>query len=234
MKEKMNLKRVIPVLAIAIVLAAMVIVMVASQGFGGHYITIGKTTHGTVTADKERAKTKEIVTLTCKPDEGYELKELSVNGSPIEELSFSMPNENVLIEAKFALESDEKGNEGVHAGDTPGAIAYKTVYPNGETYTVSWNLVYGKDGLEATAWVEGAVENGCGVLLNLSKEELAAKTGLKYLPDYTYQIFCEYQKANDVISPKVTVKCADEEGNLKEKDVKGIAAEIKDWEEISG
>lgn len=231
MKEKMNLKRVIPVLAIAIVLAAMVIVMVASQGFGGHYITIGKTTHGTVTADKERAKTKEIVTLTCKPDEGYELKELSVNGSPIEELSFSMPNENVLIEAKFALESDEKGNEGVHAGDTPGAIAYKTVYPNGETYTVSWNLVYGKDGLEATAWVEGAVENGCGVLLNLSKEELAAKTGLKYLPDYTYQIFCEYQKANDVISPKVTVKCADEEGNLKEKDVKGIAAEIKDWEE---
>lgn len=231
MKDKKSFKKVIPVLAIACVTICIAMGILFSTGLAGYYITIGKYSHGTVTADRKRAKANETVTLDCIADEGYELKEILVNGEPIEGMSFAMPESNILVEAKFAVASAEKGETKVYEGDTPGAIAYEAIYPTGEIHIVSWNFIYENDGLEATAWVEGETDNGNGVLLNLSKEELSEKAGLNYLPNYTYQIFCEYQKENDVISPKITVKCADAKGIMQEKTVNGITAEIVDWKE---
>ncbi len=231
MKDKMNFKKAIPIVAIACIVIGIAFVVLSNISQAGYYITIGKNAHGTVTADKKRAQASETVTLECTAEEGYELKEILVNGETIEGTSFEMPQKNALVEAKFAIASAKKGETAVYEGEAPGAIAYQTIYPNGETHVVSWNLVYKEDGLEATAWVEGAAQNGSGVLLNLSREKLSEKEGQYYLPDDTYQILCEYQKENGVISPKIITKRMDAEGVWQEIVATGIVASMIDWEE---
>lgn len=231
MKVKKGIKRVIPALITTLAMVCIAFIVLAATGKAGYYITIGKSAHGTVVADKKRADAKETVTLTCNADEGYEVKEIYVNGEVSKETTFAMPEENVLVEVKFAMASAKKGETEAYEGDTPGAIAYKAIYPTGETHIVSWDFIYEKDGLAATAWVEGKPTNGDGVLLNLSKEELAPNGDFNYLPNNTYQIFCQYQKENDVISTKTTVQCADVEGIMQEKETDGIEAEIADWKE---
>lgn len=231
MKEKAGLNKMILALLTVGVVVCIALMVLFSAKMGGYYITIGKSAHGTVTADKKRADASETVTLTCTADKGYEVKEIYVNGEVSEETTFAMPEENVLVEVKFAMASAKKGETEAYEGDTPGAIAYKAIYPTGETHIVSWDFIYEKDGLAATAWVEGETTNGNGVLLNLSKEELDERGDFNYLPNNTYQIFCQYQKENDVISPKTTVKCADAEGIMQEKETGGIEVEIDDWKE---
>ena len=69
-------------------------------------ITIAETENGTVEADKETAEAEEVVTLTVKPDEGYELDQLSVMcGNDAVEVSenntFNMPAGDVTVTATF-------------------------------------------------------------------------------------------------------------------------------------
>ena len=69
-------------------------------------ITIAESENGTVEADKETAEADEEVTLTIKPDEGYELDQLSVMcGNDAVEVSenntFNMPAGNVTVSATF-------------------------------------------------------------------------------------------------------------------------------------
>ncbi len=69
-------------------------------------ITIAETENGTVEADKEKAAAEAVVTLTIKPDEGYELDQLSVMcGNDAVEVSenntFNMPAGNVTVTATF-------------------------------------------------------------------------------------------------------------------------------------
>ena len=70
-------------------------------------ITIGKMTHGAVTADPVEATKGTLVTLTVLPEEGYALKEgsLKVNGTAIEGATFTMPDEDVVITAEFVSEA---------------------------------------------------------------------------------------------------------------------------------
>ncbi len=224
MKDKMKLKRVIPILAVACVVICAAVVVFSNVGQAGYYVTVGKTAHGTITADRKRAEASDVVTLNCTADEGYELKEVSVNGKVLEDMSFEMPEENVLIEAKFSVLNKTKGKTEAYEGEAPGAISYDAVYPSGDAHMASWNLVYEEDALVATAWIEGEISNGNGALLNLAKEELSET------PD-VYQIFCEYQKENDVTSPKVVVKRLDEEGVMQETSADDVAASVIDWEE---
>ena len=127
MKEKTGLKKLVPALIAAGVMVCVALVVLLSTGMGGYYITISKAAHGTVTADKKRADAREIITLTCTADEGYEVKEIYVNGEISKETTFSMPEDNVLVEVKFAMASAQKGETEIYEGDTPGAIAYKTI-----------------------------------------------------------------------------------------------------------
>ena len=69
-------------------------------------ITIAESENGTVEADKETAEAEEVVTLTIKPDEGYELDQLSVmcgdNAVEVSENNtFAMPAGNVTVTATF-------------------------------------------------------------------------------------------------------------------------------------
>ena len=69
-------------------------------------ITIAETENGTVEADKEKAAAEAVVTLTIKPDEGFELDQLSVmcgdNAVEVSENNtFAMPAGNVTVTATF-------------------------------------------------------------------------------------------------------------------------------------
>lgn len=57
--------------------------------------------NGTVTSDKQTAEEGETVQLMIAPVEGYQLAEssLKVNGVAVEGTSFTMPAEDVTIDA---------------------------------------------------------------------------------------------------------------------------------------
>lgn len=78
---------------------------------GLYSITILKSAHGTVTANKTEAKEGEEIILTVTPDEGYELKSLTVNKKE-SETTFQMPAEDVNVLAKFVLIDGEEEFEG--------------------------------------------------------------------------------------------------------------------------
>lgn len=77
----------------------------------GYPITVKKPDHGTVTTSPKQADKGDTVTITVKPDAGYELDELIVtdkNGDSIKvtekgngKYTFTMPNGKVSVEAAF-------------------------------------------------------------------------------------------------------------------------------------
>ena len=57
--------------------------------------------NGTVEADKEEAAAGELVTLTATPEDGFKLGSISVNGTPLEGNTFTMPEGDALVTASF-------------------------------------------------------------------------------------------------------------------------------------
>ena len=80
-------------------------------------ITILDSVHGTVTADKERGEKDALVTLTVKPDQGYQLDTLAVTDQDGESVqltdkgdgifTFQMPASKVIVEAAFVEETTQ-------------------------------------------------------------------------------------------------------------------------------
>ena len=71
-------------------------------------VSLKAAAHGTVTADKtSNLLDGDTVTLTITPDEGYEVKSVTVNGevlAPAEGVySFAMPDENVTVQVTFSF-----------------------------------------------------------------------------------------------------------------------------------
>ena len=66
-------------------------------------ISVSTNLGGVITVTPNKAKAGERITITVKPDEGKQLVEgtLSVNGKFIEEYTFEMPANNVIVEAQF-------------------------------------------------------------------------------------------------------------------------------------
>lgn len=68
-------------------------------------INVDKVTNGTVTVDKSKAAEGEMVTLTVKPAEGYEIDKIIVDGlsqgTAIENKKFTMPNNDVTVKVTF-------------------------------------------------------------------------------------------------------------------------------------
>ncbi|MBQ6935603.1 MAG: InlB B-repeat-containing protein, partial [Clostridia bacterium] len=80
-------------------------------------ISVSTNLGGVITVKPTKAKAGEVVTITVKTDEGKKLVEnsLSVNGKFIDEYTFVMPANNVIVEAQFenvnADEVDADKNE---------------------------------------------------------------------------------------------------------------------------
>ncbi len=74
-----------------------------------HSISVGNITGGTVTSSVTSAKTGETVTLIVTPNFGYELVNgsLKANSVLVENNSFIMPNEDVVITAEFKVTGSE-------------------------------------------------------------------------------------------------------------------------------
>ena len=69
-------------------------------------ITVKPSQSGSVTADKETAKANGTVTLTVTPEEGFEIKSVTMNGQALTagadgKYSFTMPASNVTVSATF-------------------------------------------------------------------------------------------------------------------------------------
>ena len=84
----------------------------SSGSSGGDYtISVDADKHGTVTVSAKRADKGDTVTITVKPDKGYELDELTVtdkSGDTIKikdkgngKFTFTMPGSKVTVEAGF-------------------------------------------------------------------------------------------------------------------------------------
>ena len=82
-----------------------------SSSSGDYIVSVDKTTHGKVTVSPSRADKGDIVTITVRPDKGYELDELTVtdkSGDTIKikdkgdgKFTFTMPGSKVTVEASF-------------------------------------------------------------------------------------------------------------------------------------
>ena len=120
----------------------------SSGGSSSTYtITAPDAGHGTVTVSPSRASRGDTVTLTVRPDEGYELAGLTVtdaNGDEVDvtrenatEYTFEMPRGRVTVEASFA----EIAPEPLPFGDVDDgdwfADAVRFVYENGMMNGVS-------------------------------------------------------------------------------------------------
>ena len=87
----------------------------SSSSDGDYIVSVDTNKHGTVTVSPKRADKGDTVTITVKPDKGYELDELVVtdkNGDTVKlkdkgngKFSFTMPGSKVTVEAKFVKES---------------------------------------------------------------------------------------------------------------------------------
>ena len=71
-------------------------------------ISVGQTTNGSVTSNKQTASAGETVTLTINPDSGYELDTLTVvdessNPITVTNNQFTMPESNVNVSATFII-----------------------------------------------------------------------------------------------------------------------------------
>ena len=119
----------------------------SSSSSGDYLISVDKTTGGTVRVNPGRADRGDTVTITVKPNSGYELDELVVtdkNGDTIrltdkgnDKYTFKMPGSKVTVEATFVRISEE-----------PEALPFVDV-PTGAYY------------YDAVAWaVENGVTNG--------------------------------------------------------------------------
>ncbi|MBQ8558617.1 MAG: GH32 C-terminal domain-containing protein [Tyzzerella sp.] len=98
----------------------------AEQDDGIYEVQILKSAHGSVTANKTEAAEGDEIVLTVKPDDGYELKSLTVNKKK-SETTFKMPAKDVKVLAKFSLIVG-KGNFFGKSGDyeSSDVINFKT------------------------------------------------------------------------------------------------------------
>ena len=84
-----------------------------SSSSGDYVVSVDKTTHGKVTVSPSRADKGDTVTITVKPDTGYELDKLTVtdkNGDTVKikdkgngKFTFTMPGSKVTVDASFKL-----------------------------------------------------------------------------------------------------------------------------------
>ncbi len=89
----------------------------SSSSSGDYTVSVENSKHGTVTASPKRADKGDTVTITVKPDNGYELDELTVtdkDGDTVKlqskggnKYTFTMPGSKVTVEATFTLEKEE-------------------------------------------------------------------------------------------------------------------------------
>ena len=80
-------------------------------------VTVESSKHGTATVSPTKALTGKQITVNIKPDDGYELDVIRVNGNPIEGNKFEMPGKNTTVSVFFKKIGSPSIGETVPVGD---------------------------------------------------------------------------------------------------------------------
>lgn len=136
-------------------------------------ITVGTADNGSIVVSKTTANVGDIVTITATPDEDYELSSITVNDVAIEGTTFTMPAENVKIEATFTYvcKAIEEENIAKSLFDWVLVVNNKRLNNDGYTFddnAINWYKVVG----DRDEWCTGEGQD----------DELIA-TGLYYTGD---------------------------------------------------
>ena len=136
-------------------------------------ITVGTADNGSIAVSKTTANVGDIVTITATPAENYELLSITVNDVAIEGTTFTMPAENVKIEATFTYvcKAIEEENIAKSLFDWVLVVNNKRLNNDGYTFddnAINWYKVVG----DKDEWCTGEGQD----------DELIA-TGLYYTGD---------------------------------------------------
>ena len=80
-------------------------------------VTVESSKHGTATVSPTKALTGKQITITAKPDEGYEIDVIRVNGTPIEGNKFEMPGKDTTVSVFFKKTGSPSIGDTVPVGD---------------------------------------------------------------------------------------------------------------------
>lgn len=206
----------------------------------GFAISVEQSPNGTVTADAEYAEEGETIVLMAVADEGFELKEITVNGTAIDGLSFMMPGENVLVRGRFEKignsaaedETDLSGDPALLTEAVPEtAISYDIVIGNKVSGEARWTLVYEESSLRATAYIPVKPVSGKdGIRINVSREDIPA-AGMAFLLENTISVEMTYLLSEKSAESTLTVRRANEKGILEDTVSDGIISSIVHWRE---
>ncbi len=183
-----------------------------------HSITVQENIEGgTVTVDKTSALKGETVTVTATPDENYILAGITANGLPVENGSFTMGDEDVVVGATFTLNTDRIET---NAGTEGGALITAPSMGGGDAKAQIFT-VFGENGIEFTAYVTDAgISDKDGVALLLSKKLPVIN---QLLPDG------QTVKVAILTDGTVTIAKTDAEGKLEESTLPGTDISVKLW-----
>ncbi len=183
-----------------------------------HSITVAKDiANGKVTVDKSTAKNGETVKVTATPNENYVLTGITANGNPVENGQFVMGDEDVVVSATFALNTDLfEQNPGVEGGTSIKAPSMGGGDANAQIFTV-----FGETGIEFTAYVaDSGLADKDGMAILFSKK---LPTINQLLPN-GQTIKLEIRKDGKAILSKT-----DAEGKLVEDALAGSEISLKLW-----
>ena len=179
-----------------------------------HDVHINSTTHGSVTADKTKAKKGETVTLTIKPDSGYVVDEISVmddgaSNVPVTDNKFTMPdmlvNVNVTFKAK-PVTPVEKITVTFDKNGGSGSMADATVN-KGSSYKLPTCGFTAPDGKEFKTWEVGGVEKAVGDNITVNANT-TVKAIWKDKPVVTYTVSFDKNGGSGTM-PDVTKKAGE-------------------------
>lgn len=120
--------------------------------------------NGSISVDKATAFAGDQVTVTASPDAGYQLDEITVNGSAITGTTFIMPSENVTVSATFKVTS----------------YAFKETFTGSTGYTTSGSDNFsggagnGTAQQDNTGWVFSGNTYGAGDAMRIGKASSSA------------------------------------------------------------
>lgn len=145
-------------------------VVFAKQKYGLNYI---QAVGGSVTAAADAYESGASVTLVVKPDYGYTLSSLSVDGSAVEVASdrytFTMPDRAVDIAPVFTT------NAAVERLPENSQLVLNAAAPAGETATANVFVDFGADGVDITAYVKDSkiIDSKDGMRFYFGKTDFA-------------------------------------------------------------
>ncbi len=113
---------------------------------------------GTVTVDKASANKGDTITVTATPDDGYALKEITVDGTAIEGNTFVMGAANAVVSATF--EKSSTGFDKVEADFAPNTIVAQTAIQDNGLISKRFVVMVAEEDIVNKAAVEFTLTNG--------------------------------------------------------------------------